>query len=181
MEVEYYKEYQERLRAYVGKDKANEIIAESLYVVSIGTNDWMENYYIFPLRRIQFTVQQYQDFLLDLTANFLRQIYSLGARKIVFTGLPPMGCLPLERTTNILNHHECIEQYNDVALEYNVKLKNLIDGLNKELPGMRMVFNNPYDILYQMIKNPSTFGKYINLNILYFYSLEVIMIFSFII
>lgn len=49
-ELEYYKEYQNKLRAYVGKDKANEILSEALYLMSLGTNDFLENYYLSPKR-----------------------------------------------------------------------------------------------------------------------------------
>jgi hypothetical protein len=44
------------LKEYAGEEKANEIIREALYLVSIGTNDFLENYYILPDRQSQFTV-----------------------------------------------------------------------------------------------------------------------------
>ncbi|KAI4346598.1 hypothetical protein L6164_007480 [Bauhinia variegata] len=50
-QLEYYKEYQNKLRAYVGEIKANEIINESLHMTSLGTNDFLENYYAFPGRQ----------------------------------------------------------------------------------------------------------------------------------
>ncbi|KAJ1441445.1 SGNH hydrolase superfamily, partial [Sesbania bispinosa] len=158
-EVEYYKDYQSKLRAYLGDEKANEIVNEALYLVSIGTNDFLENYYIFPERRCQFTsVQQYEDFLIGLAENFLREIYNLGARKISLTGLPPMGCLPLERAVNIMEYHGCVEDYNNVALEFNGKLGCLVTKLNKELPGLQLVDANAYDIVLQIIAHPSQFG-----------------------
>ncbi|KAL2322481.1 hypothetical protein Fmac_026860 [Flemingia macrophylla] len=156
-EVEYYKEYQNKLRAYLGDEKANEILREALYLVSIGTNDFMENYFMFPDRRCEFSVEQYEDFLIGLAENFLREIYGLGARKISLTGLPPMGCLPLERAINILEYHDCIERYNDVALEFNGKLGWLVTKLNKELPGFQLVDANAYGIILQIIKQPSHF------------------------
>ncbi|MED6210860.1 hypothetical protein PIB30_068142 [Stylosanthes scabra] len=70
-EVEYYKDYQKKSRAHVGEVKANEILKEALYLVSIGTNDFLENYYTFPQRRCQFKqVQEYEDFLIGLAENF---------------------------------------------------------------------------------------------------------------
>ncbi|XVF81547.1 hypothetical protein PTKIN_Ptkin15bG0163500 [Pterospermum kingtungense] len=160
-ELEYYKEYQQKLRAYIGKKKANKILTEALYLMSLGTNDFLENYYIFPTRRSQFSVSQYQDFLLGLGENFIRKLHGLGVRKLSLTGLPPMGCLPLERTTNIMGLDECQDEYNDVALEFNRKLDGLVVKLNKELRGMRMVSAPAYDILYQIIKRPSQFGKFL--------------------
>ncbi|XP_030931100.1 GDSL esterase/lipase At2g42990-like [Quercus lobata] len=157
-ELEYYKEYQNKLRAYVGKDKANEILSEALYLMSLGTNDFLENYYLSPKWQSQFTVQQYEDFLIRLAANFIRELHNLGVRKISLSGLPPMGCLPLERTINILGQNECVEKFNNVALEFNGKLNGLVTRLNMELPGLRLLSADVYKILDQIIKKPSLYG-----------------------
>ncbi|KAL1289754.1 hypothetical protein AAHE18_20G081800 [Arachis hypogaea] len=133
-EIEYYKEYQRKLRAHLGEEKANEIFKEALYLVSIGTNDFLENYYTLPQRRCQFT------------EIFFKEIYHLGARKISLIGLPPMGCLPLERAINIMEFHSCVEEYNNVVLEFNGKL------------GWLVIDANAYDILLQIITQPTRFG-----------------------
>lgn len=159
-EVEYYKEYQQKLKAYLGDRKAKKILSEALYLISLGTNDFMENYYTLPNRRLQFTVKQYQDFIIGLAADFVTTIYSLGARKMSLTGVPPMGCLPLERTTNIMEDHACMEEYNNVGLEFNGKLKGLVAKLNSELPGLDVVFADAYNLLLQLIKRPSVYGKF---------------------
>lgn len=158
-EVEYYKEYQKKLRAYLGDKKANEIISNALYLISIGTNDFVENYYALPERQSQFTVQQYGDFLIGIAENFLRQIYSLGARRISLTGLPPMGCLPVQRTTNLKDPLNCLEERNRVALEFNGKLRTLAGKLNKELPGFKVFFADAYGTLLRLITRSSEYGE----------------------
>ncbi|KAH6837348.1 GDSL-like Lipase/Acylhydrolase superfamily protein [Perilla frutescens var. hirtella] len=159
-EIEYYKEYQNKLKAYAGEAKANSIVNEALYLVSLGTNDFLENYYTLPDTRSKYTVDQFQDFLVGLVEKFVKEIYDLGARKISLTGLPPMGCLPLERSTNYVNGNGngCMEGYNLVALHFNGKLNGLVKKMNMEMPGIRVVFSNPYGIFMQMIKKPSQFG-----------------------
>ncbi|KAL2938760.1 hypothetical protein RDABS01_022209 [Bienertia sinuspersici] len=69
-----------------------------------------------------------------------------------------MGCLPLERTTNLMSIHGCNEEYNNVALEFNGKIKGLVNQLNAQIPGIRVVFSNPYPVLHQMIRTPSIYG-----------------------
>ncbi|XVF31779.1 hypothetical protein REPUB_Repub17cG0021700 [Reevesia pubescens] len=157
-EVEYYMEYQKKLRAYLGDKKANAIISEALHLLSIGTNDFLENYYALPDRKSQFTVQQYEDFLIGIAENFVRQIYSLGARKMSLTGLPPMGCLPVQRATNLEDPLNCVEERNRVALEFNGKLKALVAKLNTDLPGFKVFFADAYDLLLQLIAGPSQYG-----------------------
>lgn len=157
-ELEYYKEYQQRLRDYLGKDKAEKIIGECLYLMSMGTNDFLENYYILPYRSSQYSVEGYQHFLSGIARKFIEELYNLGARKISLGGLPPMGCLPLERATRILYGSDCIEEYNTVARNFNMKLQDLVINLNQELPGIQVVFSNPYDMLLKIIQDPHSFG-----------------------
>ncbi|KAF8043138.1 hypothetical protein BT93_A1474 [Corymbia citriodora subsp. variegata] len=159
-EVEYYKEYQQKLRAYVGDDRANFILSEALYLVSLGTNDFLENYYSNQPggRKTQFTVRQFEDFLIDLAIDFITTLHSLGVRKVSMTGVPPMGCLPLQRTTNFEGHHGCVEEYNNVALEFNGKLRRAVARLNRWLPGLQMVMSDPYELFLQMIMTPGYFG-----------------------
>ncbi|XP_020235295.1 GDSL esterase/lipase At2g04570 [Cajanus cajan] len=157
-QLEYYKGYQKNLSAYLGESKAKEIIADALYLMSLGTNDFLENYYTMPGRASQFTPQQYQIFLAGIAENFIRSLYALGARKISLGGLPPMGCLPLERTTNIAGGNDCVARFNNIALEFNDRLKNLTIKLNHELPGIKLVFSNPYYIMLNIIRRPELYG-----------------------
>ncbi|XP_074369803.1 GDSL esterase/lipase At2g04570-like [Apium graveolens] len=157
-ELDYYKEYQKKLKAYLGEAKAKMIINEALYLMSLGTNDFLENYYTMPDRRNQFTVDQYQVFLIGIAKKFVTDLYNLGARKISVGGLPPMGCMPLERTTNMFNGYECLESYNMVALSFNNKLSSLVTTLNKELQGIQVVFSNPYPVFIKLLKKPSSYG-----------------------
>lgn len=172
-EVEYFKEYQKKLKGYVGKEKAEYIIKEAVYLISIGTNDFLENYYTMPNRRSQYSVDQYQGFIIGLAENFVKELYFLGARKIALTGLPPMGCLPLERTTNYMNGGGCVESYNIVALSFNSKLSDMITKLNRQLRGISLVPSDPYNILLQMIHRPSSFGIrssfFLSINHIYIY------------
>ncbi|KDP39193.1 hypothetical protein JCGZ_00950 [Jatropha curcas] len=157
-ELEYYKEYQNKLRGYLGHEKANELLTEALYLISIGTNDFLENYYLLPKRSKQFSVTEYQNFLVGIARDFLTELYDLGARKISIAGLPPMGCLPLERTTNILHGSDCIEEYNNVAKDFNERLNGMVTELKRKLHGIKLVLPNLYDIGSKIIQNPGSFG-----------------------
>ncbi|MBA0823080.1 hypothetical protein Goarm_019837 [Gossypium armourianum] len=157
-EMVYYKEFQDKLRGYLGNDIANHHLSESLHLISIGTNDFLENYYPFPTRSSEYPVDKYEIFLIGIASNFIRELYNLGARKIAISGLPPMGCLPLERTTNIMHGSACIEEYNDVAKDFNQKLQDSVTELNRELGGIQLVMSNPYYKLLEMIQNPILFG-----------------------
>ncbi|CAL5080455.1 unnamed protein product [Urochloa decumbens] len=157
-QLAYFKEYTERLKAAKGESPAKEIIGEALYIWSIGTNDFIENYYNLPERRMQYTVGEYEAYLLGLAEAAIRRVHVLGGRKMDFTGLTPMGCLPAERVGNRDDPGECNEQYNAVARTFNAKLQGLVAKLNKELPGLRLVFADTYQLLAAVVSKPADYG-----------------------
>ncbi|RLN08219.1 GDSL esterase/lipase [Panicum miliaceum] len=113
-ELDYFKEYAAKLRSFLGDDKAEETLSEALYIVSMGTNDFLENYYAVPSgRAAQYAAaSDYAGYLLGVAEAFARALHALGARKLDLNGLPPMGCLPLDRRAAT---GACTEEYNDVA------------------------------------------------------------------
>ncbi|XP_020598781.1 GDSL esterase/lipase At2g04570-like [Phalaenopsis equestris] len=159
-QLEYFKDYIGKLRSYQGEAKATETIREGLYIISMGTNDFLENYYAVPGRSSTFTVDEYQNFLIGIAGRFVEEIYALGARKIDLTGLPPMGCLPLERSINFPPSlsDECKQDYNRVARDFNSKLNILMDKLDKEKPDISLVYSNIYDFFDAVLKSPSSYG-----------------------
>ncbi|KAL3736378.1 hypothetical protein ACJRO7_025349 [Eucalyptus globulus] len=157
-QLEYYKKYREELMDYLGQEKAETVLREALYIIGLGTNDFLENYYAVPGRSSEFSIEEYRNFLAGIARGFVEALYGLGARKISLGGLPPMGCLPLERTRNLFFGGGCIEEYNNVAKEFNVKIQGLVSKLNDQLSGIQLVFSDPYDILSQIIQNPELFG-----------------------
>ncbi|RWR76464.1 GDSL esterase/lipase [Cinnamomum micranthum f. kanehirae] len=157
-QLEYFKGYQERLRNYLGVQKADGMLTEALYMTSLGTNDFLENYYVSPRRSSHYKIGEYADFLAGIAENFVKEIYNLGARKISLGGIPPMGCMPLERSMNAMSGSGCVDKYNKVAMEFNGKLQALVVKLNSQLTGIRLVYSDVYGTMLQAIENPSLYG-----------------------
>jgi phospholipase/lecithinase/hemolysin len=156
-QLAYFKEYTDRLKIAKGEAAAKEIIGEALYIWSIGTNDFIENYYNLPERWMQYSVGEYEAYLLGLAEAAIRRVHELGGRKMDFTGLTPMGCLPAERI--IGDPGECNEQYNAVARTFNAKLQELVVKLNQELPGLQLVFADTYQLLANVVNKPADYGE----------------------
>ena len=66
---------------------------------------------------------------------------------------------PLEWATNLRSGGSCNEEYSKVARDFNRKLQGLADKLNRNLPGMRIAYCNLYDVVLQVVENPSSYGK----------------------
>ncbi|KAL1218255.1 GDSL esterase/lipase [Cardamine amara subsp. amara] len=155
-----FKSYITRLKSIVGDKKAMKIINNALVVVSAGPNDFIVNYYDVPSWRLEYpSISGYQDFVVKRLNNFVRELYSLGCRKIVVGGLPPMGCLPIQMTAqfrNILRF--CLEQENRDSVLYNQKLQKLLPQIEASLTGSKIMYSNIYDPMMDMIQNPSKYG-----------------------
>nr|GMC54887.1 GDSL esterase/lipase EXL3-like [Ipomoea batatas] len=88
----------------------------------------------------------------------MKELYSLGARRIGFFGIPPIGCLPSQRTLAGGSERECVESYNQAAQLANAKFSAQIKILSKKLPNSKLIFIDIYEDFLDMIKNPAKYG-----------------------
>ncbi|XP_024023799.1 GDSL esterase/lipase At5g03820 [Morus notabilis] len=93
-QLEHYKEYQEEVVELVGAENASLIFSRGVHILSTGNSDFVQNYYINPVLNIALTSEQFSNVLVQKYAQFIEELYGLGARKIGVTTLPPIGCLP---------------------------------------------------------------------------------------
>ncbi|KAF0915723.1 hypothetical protein E2562_038429, partial [Oryza meyeriana var. granulata] len=136
----------------------NEIITEALYIFSIGTNDFIINYFLLPLRPAVHSTSEYVAYLIGLADVAVRDAYELGTRKILFVGLTPLGCLPSARTLNIeAPAGECNEEHNKAALAFNGGLKKAMRKLNDKLAGARVAYSDIYGVVSSILSNPSDY------------------------
>lgn len=71
-QVRYYEEYQAKVERIAGKAKATELFAGSVYVLSTGSSDFLQNYYINPLLRLAYSTDQFSDLLLQSFIKFVQ-------------------------------------------------------------------------------------------------------------
>ncbi|GMI82109.1 hypothetical protein like AT3G16370 [Hibiscus trionum] len=157
-QVEYFKEYRAKLAKVAGSSKSASIIKDALYVLSAGSGDFLQNYYVNPLLNHAYTPDQYGSFLIGAFTSFVKNMYGLGARKIGVTSLPPLGCVPLART--LFGYHEkgCISRFNTDAQQFNKKLNSAAANLQKQHPDLKIVVFDIFKALYDIIKSPSNNG-----------------------
>lgn len=87
-----------------------------------------------------------------------QELYSLGARKIGVTTLPPLGCLPAAITI-FGNHSEgCVAKLNRDAVSFNNKLNATSQRLQRKLSGLILVVLDIYQPLYDVVQKPSDKG-----------------------
>jgi len=71
-QLKYYKEYRGKLAKVVGSKKAALIIKNALYILSAGSSDFVQNYYVNPLINKAFTPDQYSAYLVGSFSSFVK-------------------------------------------------------------------------------------------------------------
>ncbi|KAK1429174.1 hypothetical protein QVD17_11378 [Tagetes erecta] len=154
----YYKEYQKKLVGIAGKANATSIIDGSIYLVSSGSSDFVQNYYVNPLLYKVYTPDQFSHILIIAYSHFIQELYHLGARKIGVTTLPPIGCLPASITLFGEDSNECVTKMNLVAENFNKMLNATSQTLKSKLSGLNLVVLDIYHPLFDLIQKPTDYG-----------------------
>ncbi|KAE8657730.1 GDSL esterase/lipase [Hibiscus syriacus] len=157
-QLNYYKEYQTKVENMVGKAKANDIVSGAIHLLSAGSSDYIQNYYINPLLNRIYTLDQFSNILMRSYSSFIQNLYGLGARRIGVTSLPPTGCLPAAITLFGGGSNGCVARLNQDAIAFNNKLNSTSLSLQNKFPGLKLVVFDIYQPLLDMVTKPSDNG-----------------------
>ncbi|GAU24772.1 hypothetical protein TSUD_356010 [Trifolium subterraneum] len=135
-QLNYFKEYQGKLAQVAGSKKAASIIKDSLYILSAGSSDFLQNYYVNPWVNKLVTVDE----------------------KIGVTSLPPLGCLPAARTLFGAHESGCVSRINTDIQGFNKKVNSAASNLQKQYSGLKIVIFDIYKPLYDLVQKPADFG-----------------------
>ncbi|XP_076924461.1 GDSL esterase/lipase At1g29670-like [Bidens hawaiensis] len=131
--------------------KNTTFLRECIYVVNIGSNDYINNYLMvgkyYNSGQI-YSKDQYAEVLTQQYSQQLRTLYNLGGRKIALFGLTHIGCILYMLQKFSTDGKPCVGWINDVIDAFNYKLKALVDELNKDKSDASFTFINTAGILF---------------------------------
>ncbi|CAL5346112.1 unnamed protein product [Camellia sinensis] len=154
-QLEYLRHYKIHLRQLVGEMVAEKVIKNAIFVISMGTNDFLQNYYSDPARPKQFTLKQYLNFLNSRMFLAVKGMHRLGARRVAVVGVPPFGCMPLVKT--LRDKTNCDDMSNEVAFLFNNNIKQTLETLKASL-GIETAYIDIYNVISTAIKYPNIYG-----------------------
>ncbi|KAJ1292607.1 hypothetical protein BS78_01G002700 [Paspalum vaginatum] len=160
-QLAYFDEYRARLAALAGEDEARRIIDRALFVVCAGTDDVANTYFTTPFRAAEYDIPSYVDLLVSGAEGFLRKVAARGARKVGFVGMPPVGCVPSQRTLGGGLRRDCEPKRNHAAQLYNDRVREMIADLNADPAFGRatlVVFLDIYRILDDLMERGDKYG-----------------------
>ncbi|CAN1233857.1 GDSL esterase/lipase At5g33370 [Linum perenne] len=137
-QLQLFQQYQQRVSGLIGVEQAQRLVRESLVLITLGGNDFVNNYYLRIIKLMQ-------------------RLYELGARRVLVTGTGPMGCVPAERAMRGING-ECSVELQRAAALFNPQLVDLVNSLNSEIGSNVFIAANAHLINMDFVSNPQAYG-----------------------
>ncbi|KAL5200066.1 hypothetical protein ABZP36_021269 [Zizania latifolia] len=148
--------YKRNLQRLVGPRSAERLVRKATFVISAGTTDLLFHY-LASNQSASGSGPQYENQLITRIANYTQVMATLGGRRFVFIGVPPIGCLPLVRTLLGTGTTRCHENMNLLATSFNEKLVQVVRRLKNE-PDIRATFVDIYTTIGKATIDPNNFG-----------------------
>ncbi|KAF5735268.1 hypothetical protein HS088_TW15G00769 [Tripterygium wilfordii] len=158
-QLEYFQEYQQRVRALIGAQQTTRLLGQALTLITVGGNDFVNNYYLVPYsaRSRQFALPDYVKFLISEYQKLLMSLYKLGAQRVLVTGTGPMGCVPAELAMRGTNGG-CSAELQRAASLFNPQLVQMLRKLNRKLGRNVFIGANTERMHTDFVSNPTAFG-----------------------
>ncbi|KAF7805249.1 GDSL esterase/lipase [Senna tora] len=158
-QLEYFEEYQGRVRRVIGGARAKALVNGALVLITVGGNDFVNNYYLVPYsaRSRQYSLPDYVKLLIVEYRKLLQKLYDLGARRVLVTGTGPLGCVPAELAMRATNG-ACSPQLQRAAALYNPQLQRMLQSLNTKLGTHVFIAANTAQMHNNFVSNPAAYG-----------------------
>ncbi|XP_076907908.1 GDSL esterase/lipase At5g33370-like [Bidens hawaiensis] len=159
LQLEYFKEYQQKLVSLIGEGQAKQVVNKAVLLISLGGNDFVNNYFLFPgsARSLSNPLSNYIPYLIDEYRKILEKLYELGARKTIVMGPGPIGCAPAERMQHSLTG-ECAKDLQDASGLFEPMLSQMVQDLNAKYQAQNFIASNNKLMHEDLIDNPTAFG-----------------------
>ncbi|XP_076910486.1 GDSL esterase/lipase At5g55050-like [Bidens hawaiensis] len=155
-QVKYFTLVHEPLVHQLGTDGVRNHLAKSLFMIVIGSNDLLAYFNNDSKASKKYTPQQYVDLMGSTLIQYMKRLYSMGARKFMVTGVGMIGCSPEQRKHSATG--ECKDEANYWSKKYNNGLTVLLQNLKSELSDINYSYFDTYGAMNNVIQNPQAHG-----------------------
>ncbi|XP_058100442.1 GDSL esterase/lipase At5g08460-like isoform X2 [Magnolia sinica] len=143
----------------MGEEAANDMISKSVFYFSIGSNDYI-HYYLPNVSRVQslFLPWEFNQLLAATIKQELKNLYNANVRRVVVMGMAPLGCTPHYLWKYNSQDGHCVEEINDMVIEFNFAMRYVIDELRWELPDAKVTFCDVFEGSMDILRNYRHYG-----------------------
>ncbi|PIN04174.1 Alpha-L-fucosidase [Handroanthus impetiginosus] len=125
--------------------------SRALYTFDIGQNDLTAGY------KVNLSTDQVKAYVPDVLAQFsivIKKLYSRGGRSFWIHNTGPVV------TAAQIDKYGCSSPYNEVSKYFNLRLKEIVLQLQKELPLAAITYVDVYSVNYSLISQAKKLGKF---------------------
>ncbi|KAF8387655.1 hypothetical protein HHK36_026309 [Tetracentron sinense] len=145
----------------IGYPAALNLFRNALFSVTIGSNDFINNY-LTPVVSVAeqklVSPEMFVDAMISRFRLQLTRLHNLDARKIIVANVGPIGCIPFQRDLNPSAGDSCVAFPNQIARLFNERLKNLVVELRSNLKGSKFIYADVYHIVSDILENFLSYG-----------------------
>lgn len=105
----------------------------------------------------------------------MQKLHDLGARRVLVTGIGPLGCVPAELAYSLSKNGECVAEPQRATAMFNNELFQMLLGLNKEIGSDTFIAANAFDMNMDIIIKPQEFGLFRLITALFNYVILLII------
>ncbi|PWZ22968.1 GDSL esterase/lipase EXL3 [Zea mays] len=152
-----FHDYLGKVRDAAGDARVSDILSRGVFAICAGSDDVANTY--FTLRaRSSYDHASYARLLVQHATAFVEDLIRVGARRVAFIGIPPIGCVPSQRTMSGGLDRGCSQGHNEIAVAYNAGMVQQLAALRAKYPDTLLVFMDIYGFLYDMMMHPRSYG-----------------------
>eukprot|EP01018_Ginkgo_biloba_P006047 Gb_20603 [translate_table: standard] len=157
-QIDYFEATKLAIAKRLGAAAAEKLSNEALYFIGIGSNDYINNFLLpYATDAQKYSHDGFVDLLVSTLRQQLTRLHTIGARKIVFHGLAPLGCIPSQLSKSGQNGG-CLRGINTWVSQFNDGAQKLIKELNSKLPAVKITYADTYAMFMELIQNPRAYG-----------------------
>lgn len=145
----------------IGAPAAARLLETALFTVTIGSNDFLNNYLVPVVTEVRQRTTPPEIFINSLISKYrvqLTRLYNLGGRQFLIPNVGPLGCTPYQRDVNLIAGDNCATRPNQLVQSFNPQLKSLLMELTAKLNGSTFLYANVNHIFTDIIQNYKSYG-----------------------
>ncbi|KAJ9691832.1 hypothetical protein PVL29_011108 [Vitis rotundifolia] len=158
-QLTYFKDVEKLLRQKLGDEAAKKMLFEAVYLISIGSNDYLSPFLWNSTVLQSYSHEQYIHMVIGNLTVGIKEIYKKGGRKFGLLDVGPLGCVPIMKEIKLQQGGMgCIEEATELAKLHNIALSKVLQELESKLKGFKYSISNFYTFLEERMNNPSKYG-----------------------
>jgi phospholipase/lecithinase/hemolysin len=152
-QLNYFKNVEKKLkRTLRNKAEAKRLLSNAVYLISIGSNDYMSNMSIYKY----YGKEEYVGMVVGNLTTLIKEIYKMGGRKFGVPKQGLLGCIPAMRM--LQPEGDCLAELNLLMVDHNNALSKALEELERRLDGFVYSSHDFYISSGERVKNPAKYG-----------------------